>query len=124
MDSHWAYQRPGYRCRHGHTSTRSPALPRPKILYAREDHLLTRIHHDTALHHQHPDLRDADPQTVATYLRDHNMILVGDHQSWALETDTSRTDLAPMPTLPFAAVPKQRHPQQSKGEEQSRIWWK
>ncbi|WP_236647361.1 hypothetical protein [Micromonospora sicca] len=54
MDSHWVHGRPGYRCRHGHTSTRTKASPRPKTLYIREDHLLDRIRHDRGLHRHHP----------------------------------------------------------------------
>ncbi|MGH3599822.1 MAG: recombinase family protein, partial [Pseudonocardiaceae bacterium] len=30
MDSNWVHQRPGYRCRHGHTSAKPPAPDRPK----------------------------------------------------------------------------------------------
>lgn len=43
MDSHWANHRPGYRCRHGHTSTQHRTPDRPKNLYVREDQLLTQI---------------------------------------------------------------------------------
>ncbi|MFF3869953.1 hypothetical protein [Micromonospora sp. NPDC001898] len=35
MESHWINQRPGYRCRHGHTSTQQPTNRRRKILYLR-----------------------------------------------------------------------------------------
>jgi hypothetical protein len=56
---------------------------------------------------------------VAAYFDDHHMIIVGDHPSWAIETDTARIELAPRPTFPFAtaAVPRQRHPDQREGEE-------
>ncbi len=37
LDSHWVYRRPGYRCRHGHTSTRRSDPDRPKNIYIRED---------------------------------------------------------------------------------------
>lgn len=107
MDSHWAYHRPGYRCRHGHTSTRSPSQARRKILYMREDQLLARIRCTVALHHQHPQLRNADPERVAGYLAANNMIIVGGYQTWTIETDDTTTDLASIPSyLPVtAAIP-------------------
>jgi site-specific DNA recombinase len=43
MDAHWVHGRPGYRCRHGHTSSRSPNTRRAKSLYVREDHVLARL---------------------------------------------------------------------------------
>jgi hypothetical protein len=50
LDSHWVNNRPGYRCRHGHTSAHSATAhdDRERAVYLREDELL----HDlaTALH--------------------------------------------------------------------------
>jgi site-specific DNA recombinase len=43
MDSHWVHNRPGYRCRHGHTSARPAPSDRPKTLYLRQDRILARI---------------------------------------------------------------------------------
>src|SRR5215470_17982063 len=43
MDSHWVHGRPGYRCRHGHTSAQPTTPDRPKTLYLREDRILVRI---------------------------------------------------------------------------------
>lgn len=43
MDSHWVNDRPGYRCRHGHTSAQSRSDTGPKNLYLREHELLARI---------------------------------------------------------------------------------
>jgi hypothetical protein len=37
LESHWAYRSPGYRCRHGHTSTRGPRPDRLKNIYVRQD---------------------------------------------------------------------------------------
>jgi site-specific DNA recombinase len=45
LDSHWVNERPGYRCRHGHTSA-SPTTDRPdreRVLYVREDELLQNL---------------------------------------------------------------------------------
>ncbi|MFL6120832.1 recombinase family protein [Actinophytocola sp.] len=43
MDSHWVHGRPGYRCRHGHTTAKLNASDRPKTLYLRQDRILARI---------------------------------------------------------------------------------
>jgi hypothetical protein len=43
MESHWVNHRPGYRCRHGHTSARQPDAHRPRNLYLREDHVLNEL---------------------------------------------------------------------------------
>ena len=43
MDSHWVNRRPGYRCRHGHTSAQPRAADHPSNLYIREDDLLTSL---------------------------------------------------------------------------------
>jgi DNA invertase Pin-like site-specific DNA recombinase len=40
LDSHWVNGRPGYRCRHGHTSARNRPAELAKNVYVREDHLL------------------------------------------------------------------------------------
>jgi DNA invertase Pin-like site-specific DNA recombinase len=37
LDSHWVYRRPGYRCRHGHTSAHGSKVERPKNIYVRQD---------------------------------------------------------------------------------------
>ncbi|MGA5311875.1 zinc ribbon domain-containing protein [Micromonospora taraxaci] len=66
MDSHWIHSRPGYRCRHGHTSTRTRTSAQPTILYIREDHLLDRIRHDRGLHRRRPALRSPDPENSPT----------------------------------------------------------
>jgi hypothetical protein len=43
MDSYWVNNRPGYRCRHGHTSARTATTNRAPNLYIREDHAAERI---------------------------------------------------------------------------------
>ncbi|TYC20028.1 recombinase family protein [Micromonospora sp. MP36] len=43
MESHWVNQRPGYRCRHGHTSAQRPTNHRHKIFYVREDNIIARL---------------------------------------------------------------------------------
>jgi site-specific DNA recombinase len=65
MDSHWVHGNAGYRCRHGHSSsrTRMPDTPRP--LYLREEVLLARIGT-----HLSGDDHEARPQSaeIATFL--------------------------------------------------------
>jgi DNA invertase Pin-like site-specific DNA recombinase len=43
MDAHRVHNRPGYRCRHGHSSARTRPAGAPGNLYLREDLLLDRI---------------------------------------------------------------------------------
>ncbi len=43
LDSHWVNGRPGYRCRHGHTSARNRPPELAKNIYVREDHLLNEL---------------------------------------------------------------------------------
>jgi DNA invertase Pin-like site-specific DNA recombinase len=99
MDSHWAYHHPAYRCRHGHNSahTRTPDLP--KILYVREDDLLNRIHQNSQL-----GLHDADPNEIARNLTDHDMIIVGDHATWTIETTTDRIELSSRHAYAFGTI--------------------
>lgn len=46
MDSHWVHSRPGYRCRHGHTSAKPASSNRPKTLYLCQDRVVARISAD------------------------------------------------------------------------------
>ncbi|MFF3686026.1 recombinase family protein [Streptomyces sp. NPDC002187] len=43
MESHWSHHRPGYRCRHGHTSTTRPEPGHTPNAYVREDHALRHL---------------------------------------------------------------------------------
>ena len=110
MDSHWIHERTGYRCRHGHNSAQPGSSSRPKTLYLREDHLLDRLRDDRQLRRQLAELAYRDPDAIANCLRSHNAIIVCDHHSWAVESDTTRIELAPMTILGFAqpAIPAQR----------------
>ena len=104
MDSHWVHDRAGYRCRHGHTSAHPGSPGRPKILYVREDHLLDRIRGDRRLRRLL-----ANPDTVAAVLRANDMIIVCDHHTWAVESDTTRIELAPAIILGFGATAVPAH---------------
>jgi hypothetical protein len=124
MDSHWAHHRASYRCRHGYNSARTKPVSRPKILYVREDRLLALIRHDRSLRRQHPELLTMEPNAVAAYLDAHNMIIVCDHNTWMIETDTATIALTEPPNLPLTAgIPAQWSGDQSICEEKSRFVW-
>ncbi|MCW3817758.1 recombinase family protein [Micromonospora sp. DR5-3] len=126
MDSHWVHARPGYRCRHGHTSSRTKTSPQPKILYIREDHLLDRIRHDRGLHRHHPALRSPDPEKLTAYLRTNNMVIVCDHRAWTVEAETAVYPLNPQGSrlAATAKIPAQRDGDHAKHEKPSRFVWK
>jgi site-specific DNA recombinase len=125
MDSHWAHHRATYRCRHGYNSARPKPVPRPKIAYVREDHLLARITHHGWAQLGEPGLKDADPLDVAAYLHAHNMIIVCDHDAWTLQTETATIPLSPTTswTVGTARIPAQQDGDQHKHETESRLVW-
>ncbi|UOX90424.1 recombinase family protein [Amycolatopsis sp. FBCC-B4732] len=69
LDSHWVKGRPGYRCRHGHTSahTRPPELT--KNVYVREDHLLNEFRARFA------ETVGDDRSAIADYLRSNDLTI-------------------------------------------------
>jgi hypothetical protein len=71
FDSHWVHGRPGYRCRHGHTTANRRGSRAVKTFYLREDRILERIRNRLTRHGMHA----ADPQTIAYYLRANNLIV-------------------------------------------------
>lgn len=82
MDAHWVNDRPGYRCRHGHSSARSTNPSRPKNLYIREDHALVRL---TEL------LEDLShggsiPEDLARYLRTEQLVITTNGITWTIES--------------------------------------
>jgi len=131
MDAHWVHERAGYRCRHGHSSARPRSSDRSKTLYVREDHLLDRVRGDRQLRRlaesggQGASV-DQDASAVAGFLRTHNMIIIGDHATWAVESDNARIELAPTPRLPFppSIVSAQREQFHTEAEQSSRSVWK
>jgi site-specific DNA recombinase len=60
MDSHWVNDRPGYRCRHGHTSATTPGQrnERERSVYVREDELLHDLASTLRQHGGGPDLAE------------------------------------------------------------------
>ncbi|MEU6264659.1 recombinase family protein [Saccharopolyspora shandongensis] len=73
MDAHWANRRPGYRCRHGHTSSRQRTPDRPKSVYVREDHLLAELASELT---NSVLACDGQPEETARLLREHDLIIV------------------------------------------------
>lgn len=76
MDSHWVNQRPGYRCRHSHTSSKPPTAGHPKMLYPRENAIVAQMA-------THPSLgsRGRNPHDLATFLWTNEMTIVCEHQT-------------------------------------------
>jgi len=89
MDSHWVHGRPGYRCRHGHTSAKPATTDRPKTLYLRQDHILARVAADLE------DLEPLEPATLAESLRAQGITIVCDANACVLvnRSSTSRPQL-------------------------------
>jgi DNA invertase Pin-like site-specific DNA recombinase len=67
LDSHWVNGRPGYRCRHGHTSARNRPPELAKNVYVREDYLLND------LRARFPETTDEDASAIAAYLRSNDL---------------------------------------------------
>jgi site-specific DNA recombinase len=87
MDSHWVNNRPGYRCRHGHTSAKPSTGSQPRNLYLREDHAADRIR--TALTelglHQPIGAEPADPRVLAMLARTHGLTFTCGRHTLAVE---------------------------------------
>jgi hypothetical protein len=81
MDAHWVNNRPGYRCRHGHSSARSSDATRPKNLYIREDHALARL---TQLRNG-LDRGRPTPEDHAHRLRSEQLVLMTNGDCWSIE---------------------------------------
>ncbi|MEU5902852.1 zinc ribbon domain-containing protein [Micromonospora sp. NPDC047467] len=84
LESHWINKRPGYRCRHGHTSTRQPTNPQRKILYLREDHIIERLA-------DHPWLPSGiqTPHDLVTLLSSRKITIVCDQEHCTPRTERS-----------------------------------
>ncbi|MET8151824.1 hypothetical protein ACIBSW_16840 [Actinoplanes sp. NPDC049668] len=110
LDAHWTHGRAGYRCRHGRTSSRPADAAPQHILYCREDHLVELLQCNPKLLQAHPRLRNTTARTAAEVLRQHGMILVGDHENWTVETNGTTITLtaAPLPKALQARIPAQR----------------
>ncbi|BCB83125.1 hypothetical protein Psuf_004380 [Phytohabitans suffuscus] len=83
MDAHWVNGRPGYRCRHGHTSAKQPAVDRPRNLYLREDQVLVQL--STELSHT----ESRDPHELVRYLRSNQIMIICDGVHCMLSSENS-----------------------------------
>ncbi|MEU2926971.1 recombinase family protein [Streptomyces sp. NPDC007251] len=102
MESHWTHHRPGYRCRHGHTSAIRPDPGRAPNAYVREDHVLPHL---PALHfrltgHQDPpgpdsvssnSIRPTPAQAIA-HLRSEEITLAYDPAARTLTANTPQAE--------------------------------
>ncbi|MEV7046168.1 recombinase family protein [Amycolatopsis sp. NPDC051061] len=70
LDSHWVNGRPGYRCRHDHTSARNRPPGLAKNIYVREDHLLNDLRARFA------ETVGDDGSAIADYLRSNHLTLI------------------------------------------------
>jgi site-specific DNA recombinase len=83
MDSHWVHDRPGYRCRHGHTSAKLNASDRPKTLYLRQDRILARIAVNLAVS------EPLEPAALADSLRTQGLSILWDADTCILVNTSS-----------------------------------
>jgi site-specific DNA recombinase len=81
--------RPGYRCRHGHTSAKRPTVDHPKNLYLREDHALAQLATELSLADG-----SQDPHELARFLRSSQLMIVCDDVGCWLSSEDS-PDTAP-----------------------------
>jgi hypothetical protein len=87
LDSHWVNNRPGYRCRHGHTSTTRPdSRDQQPYVYVREDELLQHV--ATALGRGRG--RPPAPAQILAMLRASRLTIICDHTRRSL-TSTPAT---------------------------------
>ncbi len=79
MDAHWVNGRAGYRCRHGHNSSRPMPPGRPKNLYVREDHLLEELTHRQLVEGA---AYASDARAAVALLQSQSMVIVHDRTGW------------------------------------------
>jgi hypothetical protein len=96
MDAHWVNNRPGYHCRHGHSSAKPADATRPRNLYVREDETLTYLSGQFA--HLGADLNQ---HTLVKQLRDHGMTITYDGDGWTLSTKADATPQLPSQRRPY-----------------------
>jgi len=81
MDAHWVNGRAGYRCRHGHNSTRPVSPGRPRNLYVREDALLAELVGHFIVDDDEPARSASD---VVASLRSRAMVVLHHRTGWSL----------------------------------------
>jgi hypothetical protein len=97
MDAHWVHDRLGYWCCHGHSSARSVDATRPKNLYIRGDHAISKL----------TELRSglgcggSTPEDLAGHLRHDRLVITTNGTSWTID-----------PADELALQTEEAHPQQ------------
>ncbi|MFY1638282.1 recombinase family protein [Solwaraspora sp. WMMB335] len=112
MDAHWVNDRPGYRCRHGHTSAQQRVRGHPKNLYVREDRLLDGLADRYAgmacgSDRLHPVLPADGLNEVVAFLRENDLTIVCDRRTWVLKND-SASEAASAGVDDACLIPRQR----------------
>jgi DNA invertase Pin-like site-specific DNA recombinase len=79
MDAHWVNDRPGYRCRHGRSSAKPPANGHPKMLYRREDQLLTELAAQIG-----PHIARRSPNELVRHLQTNQTTIICDEVGFTL----------------------------------------
>jgi hypothetical protein len=85
LESHWVHGRPGYRCRHGHTSAKTASTDHPKTIYLREDDLLASLRTKLGA-----TIGTAQPGELVAYLRATEMTVTCGATAWDLTIPTDR----------------------------------
>lgn len=99
MDAHWVNNRPGYRCRHGHTSAKPADATQPGNLYVREDETMVYLSGQFARLGA-----DLNQRSLIKELRDHGVTIICDVGGWLLGTEAVHASTS--------KVPAQRRPDQ------------
>lgn len=106
LDAHWVHDHAGYRCRHGHTTTRIHRQDRVRNIYVRQDRVLLYLaQHIPQLDHRTTigglDLA-AIAMALATFRCDNNVIIICDRYTWRLEINNESVFEGWPPHLPRA----------------------
>jgi hypothetical protein len=131
MDSHWSHQRPGYRCRHGHTSATPPSCG-SRNADVREDrilaHLPALILRLTAVAGGQPPRpgtgRAPSIQEAIDHLRASGLALTYDPMAKTLTADTERAErilIGRHRPPPEAADKRQLRPPIARGQDGRRM---
>jgi site-specific DNA recombinase len=95
MDAHWVNRRPGYRCRHGHSSAKPADATRRGNLYVREDETLVYLSAQFARLSA-----DLNQHSLVKQLRDHGMMIICDGGGWMFGTEADTTPQIPSQKQP------------------------
>jgi site-specific DNA recombinase len=89
MDSHWVHGRAGYRCRHGHSSSRPRTTDSPKYVYVREELLVRELidQTDSPSGGCAEKTRLGDIASTVSKLRQSGQTILHDGRSWSLSTN-------------------------------------